>query len=99
MFKVECTFSGDDKTVSVIGGRSSLWKAQDYTATLPETDSKSMKSDYSWAYYLAEQSGKLEELGCAGMPFEDAINYLADSYDVEIKPVEDEAPLVSTPAK
>lgn len=98
MFKVKCTFQGE-KTLEVIGGRSALWQSQDFSASLPDTDSKTGKTDYAWAYFMAKQAGKLGELGCPDGSIDDALNFLADNYDIAFEPIDDNAPLVFTPDK
>ena len=53
------------KVIEFATGRTSLWDAQDYANTIPEGVSKRAKVDYAWAFFAAQQAGKLEELGSA----------------------------------
>lgn len=81
--KWKLTLTNDEKKIEVITGRSSLWTAQDFSATLPDTPSRSNKADYAWAYYAAKQAGKLEELGVEeNDDVLKVIEYLGDTYDL-----------------
>lgn len=89
------------KVIEFATGRTSLWDAQDYANTIPESVNKRAKVDYAWAFYAAQQAGKLGELGVPdGCGVEDGLRYLADNYDFSVvKDDEEDAPLASEPAK
>lgn len=84
MLKFHFKFEGE-QTIECEAGRSSLWKAQDYGATLPATSSKQGKTDFAWGYFAASQNGILGKLGIEeGAPVEVAVEYIADNYDLTI---------------
>lgn len=78
-------------------GRSSLWKATDACEDVPDNAVKNAREDYTWAYFAAEQNGMLEELGVAGMPVKEAVESLADRFDLEISKAS--GPLAASPVK
>lgn len=101
MLKFNMKFEDGEKTVEFETGRSSLWKAQDYGATLPETDSKKARTDFAWGFFAAAQADKLGELGVPeGAGVTEAVEFIGDNYDLTISDAKDkEAPLAETPAK
>lgn len=85
MLKFSLRFTGEEKVVEFESGRSSLWRSQDYGAGLPASPSKQGKTDFAWGYFAARQAGRLEELGVPdGMGVDDAIEWIADNYDLYI---------------
>ena len=91
---------GKKEPIEFDAGRTANWKAVDYADTLPDSPSKDARFQFAWAYYAAEQAGKLEALEIPeGAPIEEAIEYIADQSDVvRIDDNSKEpAPLASTP--
>lgn len=100
MLKFKFTLKGDEGTKEFTAGRSSLWKATEEGAKLPDSPVKSAKQDYMWVYFAAQQNGLLAELGVPdGASIGEAIDILADSYDYDIEQAKDDAPLASAHAK
>lgn len=101
--KFNLRYEGEDgSVVEFATGRTSLWDAQDYASTIPDGVNKRAKEDYAWAFFAAQQAGKLAELGVPeGCEVEEGLRYLADNYDFSIARDDDEeeAPLASKPAK
>lgn len=83
----------DGSTVEFEGGRTSLWDAQEIAAGWPERVTNQNRLDFAWAYCAAKRAGKLKELGADGMDASEAIDYIADTYDVSIKDNKPDAPL------
>lgn len=75
----------DGSTVEFEGGRTSLWDAQEIAADWPKRATNQNRLDFAWAYCAAKRSGKLAEIGADGMEPSDAIDYIADTYDVSIR--------------
>ena len=93
---------GKNEPIEFDAGRTANWKAVDFADKLPDSPSKDARFQFAWAYYAAEQAGKLEALDIPeGTPIEEAIEYIADQYDVVRidDNSKDTAPLASTPAK
>lgn len=94
MVKFKIVLSDGDKSVEIGTGRTALWQAQDYGATLPDTESKRARTDYAWAYYAAAQAGRLAELGVPeGAGVAEAVDLIADAYDMVVDKADETAPL------
>lgn len=91
----------DGSTVKFEGGRTSLWDAQEIAAEWPKRPTNQNRLDFAWAYCAAKRAGKLNELDVEGMGAEEAIDSIADTYDVEIKDnkPEADAPLADAPSE
>lgn len=85
--KFDFTFisTDDGSKVTFQGGRSSLWEAQDLAAEWPDRKSNQYRQDFAWGYVGAKRAGKLADLGVDGMDQDEAIDYLADHYDLSVK--------------
>lgn len=81
--KYHFSFSGL-KEVEFDGARSSLWNALDLAATWEARPSNKFRQDFAWGYFAAERAGKLEDLGVNGMSVDEAVDFLADNFDMEI---------------
>ena len=75
--------------------------AQEIAAEWPKRPTNQNRLDFAWAYCAAKRAGKLNELGVEGMGAEEAIDAIADTYDVEIKDnkPEADAPLADAPSE
>lgn len=101
MVKFHFKFDDGKEAVEFDSGRSALWQAQDFGASLPNTPSKSARTDFAWGYLAAKGAGKLEALGIdPETPIGEAVELLADMYDLTITDAKgDDAPLAPTPGK
>ncbi len=93
---------GKKDPIEFDSGRTANWKAVDFADGLPDSPSKDARFQFAWAYYAAEQAGKLDAMDIPeGTPIEEAIEYIADQFDiVRIDDnSKDSAPLASTPAE
>ncbi len=93
---------GKKDPIEFDSGRTANWKAVDFADGLPDSPSKDARFQFAWAYYAAEQAGKLDALDIPeGTPIEEAIEYIADLFDVVRidDNSKDSAPLASTPAE
>ena len=68
-------------------------EAQEKAAGWPDRVTNQNRLDFAWAYVAADRAGKLKELGLDGMEFDEAVEALADTYDVLIKDNKPDAPL------
>ncbi len=95
------TFSNESGTVVEFGtGRTSLWEAQDWGMTLPETPYRGIKTDFAWGYFAAKQAGKLDALGIpSDTSVDEAVAMLADAYDVDFDKVQGGTPLAQKPVE
>lgn len=85
--KFEVKFTNEEGTVvEFTTGRSSLWHAQDAMQNFPDNPAKAGRLSFAWGFFAAKNAGKLEEIGIddPNMPVEDAIELLADTWDLEI---------------
>lgn len=83
----------DGKTIEFEGGRTSLWDAQEIAANWPERVTNQSRLDFAWAFCAAKRAGKLKELGIDGLDVEEAIDAIADTYDLSIKDNKPDVPL------
>ena len=83
----------DSTVIEIEGGRTALWAAQEEAAGWPDRPTNNNRLDFAWAYFAAKRAGKLAELGCDGMDAPDAIDFIADTYDVNIRDNKPDAPL------
>lgn len=83
----------DGTSFEIEGGRSALWEAQEKAAGWPDRVTNQNRLDFAWAYVASARAGKLKELGLDGMEFDEAVEALADTYDVLIKDNKPDAPL------
>ena len=95
-FKFTSTDTGAETVIQ--GGRQALWDAQDEAEGWPERKTNASRLDFAWAYFAAKRAGVLAELGVDGMDADDAIGYIADSYDINISDTKPTAPLAAMPA-
>lgn len=94
MARFHMTFTPDagGQDVELTTGRTTLWEAQDYGATIPDTPSKDSRVDFAWAYFAARKAGRLADLGISeDTPTDEAVGAIADSYGVNI--TREQAPL------
>lgn len=92
-FRFTFTKPEDGTTVDIEGGRTALWDAQEEAADWPERPTNASRLDFAWAYFAAKRAGRLGELGVDGMGVSEAIDAIADAYDVSIRDNKPEAPL------
>ena len=92
-FVFEFTKPEDGTSVKFEGGRTALWAAQEESASWPDRPTNANRLDFAWAYFAAERAGKLAELGVDGMGVSEAIDLIADTYDVSISDNKPDAPL------
>lgn len=100
--KFEVKFTNEEgKTVEFTTGRSSLWRAQDAAQNFPDNPAKAGRLSFAWGFYAAKNAGKLEEIGIddPNMPIEDAIDLLADTWDLDIDEAGSKSPLADTHSK
>ncbi|MDO4290267.1 MAG: hypothetical protein Q4C41_03440 [Eggerthellaceae bacterium] len=100
--RFDIKFSNDEgKAVEFTTGRSSLWRAQDATQNFPNNPAKNARLTFAWGFFAARNAGKLAELGIddPNMPVEDAIELLADTWDLNIDEAGAQAPLADTQSK
>lgn len=83
----------DGSEITIEGGRTALWEAQEKAAGWPERVTNQNRLDFAWAYMAAKRAGKLKELGLDGLGFDEAVDALADTYDVSIRDNKPDAPL------
>lgn len=81
----------DGEKVEFEGGRTSLWEAQEASEKWPERSTNNSRLDFAWGYFAAKRAEKLKELGIDGMELDEAIDSLADNYDMAIR--DNKAPL------
>ena len=92
-FVFEFTKPEDGTAVKFEGGRTALWDAQEESASWPERPTNSNRLDFAWAYFAAKRAGLRKELGVDGMDVAEAIDTIADTYDVSIRDNKPDAPL------
>lgn len=85
------------KEIAFEGGRTSLWDAQDASVEWPKRPTNAARLDFAWGYCAAKRAGKLAELGVEGMGQDEAIEAIADSYDMSIDDNKGSAPLAARP--
>ena len=93
---------GKNAPIEFDAGRTANWKAVDFAGNLPDSPSRDARFQFAWAFFAAEQAGKLDALDIPeGTTVEDAIAYIADQFDVVRidDNSKDSAPLADTPAK
>ena len=83
----------DGTSVEFEGGRTALWDAQDEAEGWPDRKTNANRLDFAWAYFAAKRAGKLGEIGVEGMDVHEAIDAIADNYDVNIRDNKPDAPL------
>ena len=83
----------DGTVIEIEGGRTALWAAQEEAAGWPERPTNNNRLDFAWAYFAAKRAGKLAELGVDGMDVSDATDFIADTYDLNIRNNKPDAPL------
>lgn len=83
----------DGTTVEIEGGRTALWAAQEEAAGWPDRPTNNNRLDFAWAYFAAKRANALKELGVEGMDTAEAIDAIADMYDMAIKDNKPDAPL------
>lgn len=93
--RFDVVFSNDEgTTVRMQTGRSTLWRAQDYVMDYPDNPARGGRLTFAWGYYAAKSAGKLEELGIdESASVDDAINTLADWWELDIDEVKASDPL------
>jgi hypothetical protein len=95
-FKFHFTFDDGESKVTCTAGRTSLWKAQDYGMAIMKdhAGSRGGRQDFAWGYFAAKDAGILEQLGITdSMDIDQAVDHLADSYDLTIDDKKDSSPL------
>lgn len=83
-FHFKFTNTDTGKVTELDGGRTAIWDALDQGATWPERGSNEQRTDFAWGYHAAKRAKALDELGVEGMTDDEAVDYIADNYDLLI---------------
>ncbi len=96
-FSFKFTDTNTGESVEIAGGRTALWDAQDAADAWPARKSNEQRLDFAWGYFAAKRAGVLADLGIDGMDAEQAVDYIADNYDLHIS--DGAAPLAAAPSE
>lgn len=83
-FHFKFTNTGTGDVVELEGGRTAIWDSLDQQAGWPERSSNEQRADFAWGYHAAKRAKALGKLGVEGMSDDEAVDYIADNFDLYI---------------